>query len=190
MLETVVLASLVAMPGLAMLIAGVAAILVDSTAPMLARVLNALALGLGLVAYGLFGAALFFPALDSFNGVMCFLGGPLGFVGCVDPIFPWAFAWLATPTVCLAAALVPADNWFVRAFVLAQQLVGIALAAMLFAAQGRMEIVMDAGNVVDTLGPGYFLWFASLCVFTFATQVLSAGILARRLASSAASRQS
>lgn len=182
MLETAVLASLVALPAIGVLIAGVAAILVDKGGPLPARILNAFALGLGLVAYGLFGAALFFPAIDSFNGVMCLVGGPLGFIGCVQPVFPWAFVWLATPTVCLALALAPVDNWAARLFALGQQLVGIGLATLLFGAVGRMEVVLDVGVDVRELGPGYYLWVASLCVFTLATQILSAAFLARRLA--------
>lgn len=179
MLEYVALACLVALPGIALLIAGVAALVLDKTAPTSARVLNACALGVSLVAYALFATSLCLPALDTMHGVFCLVGGPLGFIGCVDPVFPWAFAWLATPTVLLAVTLTPVDRWLVRAFVLAQQCVGVALAAIMLAAPERMQLVGDAGQVVHALGPGYYLWLASLVVFTLATQLLSAGRYAR-----------
>jgi len=176
-------AAVVALVGAALLGLGITVLVREKEPRAAIRVLNVVVLLLLVASYACFGTSLFLPAIDDQSGVICLFFGPLGLLGCVGPFFPWALAWFATPIVLLALPLTQIDGWKPHLVALAQQLLGVGLAAMLVRAPGTMQVWGSGGlETVRALESGYWAWLASLVLFTAASLLLS---LRQRLTRSA-----
>jgi len=167
--------AVVVLVGIVLLGAGVTVLVREREPRPAIRVLNGLVLVLFVASYACFATSLFLPAIDDQTGLMCLVFGPLGLVGCVDPVLPWALAWFATPIVLLALPLtqIASGKWHPAG--LGRQLLGVGMAAMLVRAPGTMQVWGSGGlETVLALDNGYWAWLASLALFMAASLLLSA----------------
>lgn len=99
------------------------------------------------------------PVAGSYRGYEVLLLGVLG-------ILLGIFAWFANP-VMLGAVMLAAFGKRLAAMILAVPAVALGLQSFALDAVPFNEASMEPGNlnVVDHLGPGFYLWMGSLMVF-------------------------
>ena len=137
-----------------------------------------------LTSLACYALACIFPALnfvnsgngpDPMNGLNILL---LGWMG----VFIGQFAWFANPFIALSALILLFRQWLAAIIAI---LIGLAISLNTFALFGQ-EIPADEANVnkltLVSLGPGYYLWVASMLVILL-------GALGLWIASSAARRR-